>query len=30
MQEKVVKPGEYGMMITMGPGLTIEMALIKW
>lgn len=30
MQEKSVRSGDYGLMITMGPGLTIEMALLKW
>lgn len=30
LEENIVKPGEYGIMVTMGPGLTVEMALIKW
>ncbi len=29
-QEQVVRPGDYGLMITMGPGCTIETALIQW
>jgi predicted naringenin-chalcone synthase len=29
-QEKVASPGEYGVMMTMGPGSTIEMALVRW
>ena len=28
--EEVVRPGDYGLMITMGPGCTIETALIQW
>lgn len=30
IDENVISHGDYGVMITMGPGLTIEMALIKW
>ena len=30
LNEEVVKKNDYGLMITMGPGLTIEMALIRW
>lgn len=30
MEEKLVAPGDFGVMVTMGPGLTVEMALIKW
>ncbi|MEQ1721818.1 MAG: 3-oxoacyl-[acyl-carrier-protein] synthase III C-terminal domain-containing protein [Pseudobdellovibrio sp.] len=29
-QEKITKPNDNGIMITMGPGLSIEMALVKW
>ncbi|MEV7612048.1 3,5-dihydroxyphenylacetyl-CoA synthase DpgA [Streptomyces sp. NPDC089799] len=29
-QEKVVNPGEYGVLMTMGPGSTIECALVRW
>jgi alkylresorcinol/alkylpyrone synthase/polyketide synthase Type III len=29
-RENVVQPGEYGVITTMGPGSTIEMALIQW
>lgn len=28
--ENVVQPGDHGVMATMGPGSTIEMALIQW
>jgi predicted naringenin-chalcone synthase len=28
--EQRVEPGDYGVMMTMGPGLTIEMALVRW
>jgi polyketide synthase Type III len=30
MREGVTKPGEYGVLMTMGPGSTIETALIQW
>jgi len=30
VKEGLAKPGEYGVMITMGPGSTIESALLKW
>lgn len=30
LHEAVVTPGEYGVMMTMGPGATIEMALLSW
>jgi polyketide synthase Type III len=26
----VTRPGEYGVLMTMGPGSTIEMALVQW
>jgi 3,5-dihydroxyphenylacetyl-CoA synthase len=29
-RENVVQPGEYGVITTMGPGSTIEMALVQW
>ncbi|MFK0248234.1 3,5-dihydroxyphenylacetyl-CoA synthase DpgA [Amycolatopsis azurea] len=28
--EEVANPGDYGVLMTMGPGSTIEMALIQW
>ncbi|MFH9354569.1 3,5-dihydroxyphenylacetyl-CoA synthase DpgA [Kitasatospora sp. NPDC017646] len=28
--EQCVRPGEYGVLMTMGPGSTIEMALVRW
>jgi polyketide synthase Type III len=30
VEEEVVHPGEYGVLMTMGPGSTIETALIQW
>lgn len=30
LSEGVTKPGEYGVLMTMGPGSTIESALIQW
>ncbi|MER6996988.1 3,5-dihydroxyphenylacetyl-CoA synthase DpgA [Streptomyces sp. NPDC000410] len=30
LREGVAKPGEYGVLMTMGPGSTIETALIQW
>lgn len=30
LNEKSVSPGDYGIMMTMGPGSTIEMALLGW
>jgi len=30
LHEKVARPGDYGVFITMGPGATIETALIQW
>lgn len=30
MKEGVVRRGDYGVMMTMGPGSTIESALIRW
>jgi len=30
LQETVAAPGDYGIMMTMGPGSTIEMALLQW
>lgn len=30
LHENVAKPGEYGVLMTMGPGSTIETALIQW
>ncbi|MET7424618.1 3,5-dihydroxyphenylacetyl-CoA synthase DpgA [Dactylosporangium sp. NPDC005555] len=29
-QEQVTAPGDYGVLMTMGPGSTIETALIQW
>lgn len=30
LEEGVTRPGEYGVLMTMGPGSTIETALVKW
>ncbi|MEV0124844.1 3,5-dihydroxyphenylacetyl-CoA synthase DpgA [Streptomyces sp. NPDC050703] len=30
LAEGVTRPGEYGVLMTMGPGSTIETALIRW
>lgn len=30
MDEGVVRPGDHGVLMTMGPGSTIETALIRW
>ncbi len=30
LREQVTKPGDYGVLMTMGPGSTIETALIQW
>lgn len=30
LQESVTTPGDYGVLMTMGPGSTIETALIQW
>lgn len=30
LEEDVANPGEYGVLMTMGPGTTIETALIRW
>jgi polyketide synthase Type III len=30
LREGVTKPGDYGVLMTMGPGSTIESALIQW
>lgn len=30
LAERKVMPGEYGILMTMGPGSTIEMALVAW
>jgi alkylresorcinol/alkylpyrone synthase/polyketide synthase Type III len=30
LREHVVEPGDYGLMVTMGPGATIETALLQW
>jgi 3,5-dihydroxyphenylacetyl-CoA synthase len=30
LSEGVTKPGDYGVLMTMGPGSTIETALIQW
>ncbi|HEX3957863.1 MAG TPA: 3,5-dihydroxyphenylacetyl-CoA synthase DpgA [Trebonia sp.] len=30
LSERVTKPGDYGVLMTMGPGSTIETALIQW
>ncbi|MEV4140952.1 3,5-dihydroxyphenylacetyl-CoA synthase DpgA [Dactylosporangium sp. NPDC049742] len=30
MTERVAEPGDYGVLMTMGPGSTIETALVQW
>jgi polyketide synthase Type III len=30
LEEGITEPGEYGVLMTMGPGSTIEAALVKW
>ncbi|GAA1571854.1 type III polyketide synthase [Dactylosporangium maewongense] len=30
LRERVAEPGDYGVMMTMGPGSTIETALVQW
>jgi polyketide synthase Type III len=30
LREGAAKPGDYGVLMTMGPGSTIEMALVQW
>jgi polyketide synthase Type III len=30
LHEGVARPGDYGVLMTMGPGCTIETALIQW
>lgn len=30
LREGVTKPGDYGVLMTMGPGSTIEAALVQW
>jgi polyketide synthase Type III len=30
LREDLVRPGDYGVLMTMGPGSTIETALIQW
>jgi predicted naringenin-chalcone synthase len=30
LEEKVVRRGDYGVLMTMGPGSTIETALVQW
>ncbi|GGM71033.1 3,5-dihydroxyphenylacetyl-CoA synthase DpgA [Dactylosporangium sucinum] len=30
IEERSPRPGDYGVLMTMGPGSTIEMALIRW
>ncbi|RZB19427.1 type III polyketide synthase [Streptomyces sp. F001] len=30
LDETVTRPGEYGVLMTMGPGSTIETALVRW
>ncbi len=30
LQEGVVEPGDYGVLMTMGPGSTLETALVRW
>lgn len=30
LKEQITRPGDYGVMMTMGPGSTIETALLQW
>lgn len=30
LEERVAEPGDYGVLMTMGPGSTIETALVQW
>ncbi|MFC4046575.1 3,5-dihydroxyphenylacetyl-CoA synthase DpgA [Dactylosporangium siamense] len=30
LRERAVEPGDYGVLMTMGPGSTIETALVQW
>jgi polyketide synthase Type III len=30
LEEEVARPGDYGVLMTMGPGSTIETALVQW
>jgi alkylresorcinol/alkylpyrone synthase/polyketide synthase Type III len=30
LREGITRPGEYGVLMTMGPGSTIETALVQW
>lgn len=30
LRERVTEPGDYGVLMTMGPGSTIETALVQW
>jgi 3,5-dihydroxyphenylacetyl-CoA synthase len=30
LRERVAEPGDYGVLMTMGPGSTIETALVQW
>lgn len=30
LTERVTRAGEYGVLMTMGPGSTIETALVQW
>jgi predicted naringenin-chalcone synthase len=30
LQEDIVRKGDYGVMMTMGPGAQIETALLQW
>jgi polyketide synthase Type III len=30
LREGVIRPGDYGVLVTMGPGSTLETALIQW
>nr|APD71744.1 type III polyketide synthase 1 [Streptomyces sp.] len=30
LDEKVAQPGDYGVLMTMGPGSTLETALVQW
>lgn len=30
LEERVTQPGDYGVLMTMGPGSTLETALVRW
>jgi polyketide synthase Type III len=30
IKEGQPRPGDYGMLLTFGPGLTVELCLVQW